>query len=220
MPIFTPRLTSLNENEVRRYARAEKLDKSLIENVIFDALLYAKPCGIFNIFDYDCKNANIFFENRRIFLPGNSIKKHLDLCEKVTIIAVTVGEDIENTITRLSEEGEYTKALLLDAAATEAVEESADLLEKVIERYAYREGFNMTFRFSPGYGDFPLTMQHDILELSDGSEIGISLTDSLMLMPRKSITALIGFKRENAYRKNNDCDNCNKTDCNFRKNKF
>ena len=52
-------------------------------------------------------------------------------------------------------------------------------------------------RFSPGYGDFDLKYQKDILEYLDANKkIGISLTDSLMMIPTKSITAIIGIKRE------------------------
>lgn len=216
MPVFSSQLTSLNEKEVRRYARAEKIGQALIDNAIFDALIYIKPCGNFNVFEYDYKNSNIFFDNKRIFLTGNSIKKHLDLCEKVAVLALTVGEDIENEITRLSENGEYSHALLLDAAATEAVEEAADLMEKVIEREAHREGFFMTRRFSPGYGDFPITAQTEILNLASGKDIKISLSTSLMLMPRKSITAIIGFKREKCMERKKNCDNCNNFNCEFR----
>ena len=216
MPIFSAHLTELNEKEVRRYARAEKLSQNFIDEAIFDALVYIKPQGNFNIFNYDYENSNIFFENKRIFLAGKSIKKHLNFCEKIAILSLTVGEDIEEEITNLSEKGEYSHALLLDAAATEAVEESADLMEKVIKREAKREGFYITSRFSPGYGDFPLTMQNEILELSSGKDINISLTESLMLTPRKSITAIIGFKRENSELQKRNCKNCEKLDCNFR----
>lgn len=216
MPIFAPRLVNLDENEVIRYARAEKIDKSLISNAVLNALINFKPQASYNIYDYDYKNSYIFFENKRILLNGKSIKQHLILCEKVAIIATTVGEDIEKEITKLSEKGEYTNALLLDAAATEAVEETANELQNIISREAIREGYNLTSRFSPGYGDFPLEMQEDILKFAEGDKIGISLSSSLMLIPRKSITAVIGFKREKTI-KNFDCKNCNKLDCNFRK---
>lgn len=217
MPIFAPRLVNLDENEVIRYARAQKTDKSLISNAVLNALIHAKPQGNYNVFDYDYKSSNIFFENKRILLSGNSIKKHLELCEKIAVIAVTIGKDIDEEITKLSEQGEYVNALLLDAAATEAAEETANELENIISREANREGFNLTSRFSPGYGDFPLEMQKDILKLAEGNEIGITLTSSLMLIPRKSITAIIGFKRGNKS-KTHTCENCNNIDCHYRKN--
>lgn len=217
MPTFTPRLTKLDEKEARRYAGAENIKQSLIDSAISDALIYAKPHGIFNIFEYDYINSKITLKDKNIYFIGNSIKKHLYLCEKIAILAVTIGEDIENEITNSSENENYAHALLLDAAATEAVEEAADLSEKIIEREARKEGFYLTSRFSPGYGDFPLTMQKEILELASGDKIGISLTSSLMLIPRKSITAIIGFKRENTIRNNHNCSNCNKLNCNFKK---
>ena len=61
MPIFAPRLVNLEENEVIRYSRAEKIDRTLISNAVLNALIYAKPQASYNIFDYDYKNSYIFF---------------------------------------------------------------------------------------------------------------------------------------------------------------
>ena len=217
MSIFASRLTSLNTKEVRRYARGEKLSEEFIDDIVLEAIALVNPKGSFKIFDYDSKNAIIFSDDKKIQLEGKSIKKHLTNCEKVAVLALTVGEDIEKTVSKMSEEGEYARALLLDAAATEAVEEAADAMEKVIDANAKREGFFLTFRFSPGYGDFPIEMQSEILKLSGGQEIGISLTSSLMLIPRKSITAIIGFKKGSCVFLENKCYDCKNINCAYRK---
>ena len=78
-------------------------------------------------------------------------------------------------------------------------------------------------RFSPGYGDVPLEIQKDIVMLLDcAKRIGVSLNDSLLMSPSKSVTAFIGLqepsgkmdKRE--VKSTNKCAACAKTDCDFR----
>ena len=95
-------------------------------------------------------------------------------------------------------------------------------MEKTIFNEVKRQGYMMKWRFSPGYGDWPIQQQPEILELAKGSVIGVSLTESLMLMPRKSITAIIGLYHpapdcpaEPA--KKHDCSQCSKLDCLSRK---
>ncbi|MBO6177793.1 MAG: methionine synthase [Selenomonadaceae bacterium] len=217
MPMFGGPLTSLNEKEVRRYARAEKIAKEIVDRAIADAIVFAVPTGFYQIFDYDDKNGIIMFENNEVALKGKDIRKHLGACEKAAVLAVTVGDIIEEEISDASKRGDYAYSLILDAAATEAVEETANNLEKVINLNAKKEGYYLTSRFSPGYGDFPIEAQRDILTLSGGGKIGIDLTESLMLTPRKSVTAIIGFTRNCRSTNKKDCKNCNKKDCLYKK---
>jgi cobalamin-dependent methionine synthase I len=79
----------------------------------------------------------------------------------------------------------------------------------------------MKWRFSPGYGDWPLEQQPELIRLAHADKIGVSLSSSLMLMPRKSITAIIGLYRKQAEtapsHSPHGCVMCNKTDCPSRK---
>ncbi len=215
MPMFGGPLTSLNEKEVRRYARAEKISNEIVAKAVTDAIAFAVPAGFYQIFDYSDKNGIIISEEKKLLLEGNDIKKHLNSCEKVTVLAVTVGDIIEEEISNASKRGDYAYSLILDAAATEAVEETADNLEKVINITAKKEGYYLTSRFSPGYGDFPIEAQREILKLSGGGRVGIDLTESLMLTPRKSVTAIIGFTRNCDRTKKKKCKDCNKKDCEY-----
>lgn len=117
-------------------------------------------------------------------------------------MSATIGEDIEDQVTRSFEEGKYSFSMLLDAAATTAIEEVADGMEKNIFNVVKRQGLAMTWRFSPGYGDWPIEQQPEVLSLANGKEIGVSLTEALMLIPRKSITAIIGL-----YYPDKECEN-------------
>ena len=78
-----------------------------------------------------------------------------------------------------------------------------------------KEGFAMRWRFSPGYGDWDIHAQPELLRLTQAESIGISLTESLMLRPRKSVTAVIGLVRgENGDEKlPKGCATCTKLNC-------
>lgn len=132
-------------------------------------------------------------------------------------MSATIGEDIEDQVTRSFEEGKYSFSMLLDAAATTAIEEVADGMEKNIFNVVKRQGLAMTWRFSPGYGDWPIEQQPEVLSLAHGEEIGVSLTEALMLTPRKSITAIIGlYYPDKECEKSNGkhaCNQCSKLDC-------
>ena len=223
MSIYNSPIFTVDAKETRRYAGLQKADfsEAMIEDACSEAQLLIQPKGNWEIYNYDSETQTIL-GNTPIQLQGKSIGNHLQGCEKVILLTATVGEAIEEQVTKSFEEGHYTAAILLDAAATTAVEQVADNMEKTIFNEVKRQGYMMKWRFSPGYGDWPIQQQPEILELAKGSVIGVSLTESLMLMPRKSITAIIGLYHpapdcpaEPA--KKHDCSQCSKLDCLSRK---
>ena len=85
------------------------------------------------------------------------------------------------------------KALLMHAIGAQQVEGGCDrLCGQLAEQFPDKQ---LTDRFSPGYGDLPLEMQKDVMTALDcGRTVGITLTDSLLMTPSKSVTAIIGMK--------------------------
>ena len=224
MPIFNAQYFEIDKSETKRYAglRTSSFKEGIIEEACELARLIIKPTGIWNMYDYDPQTQAIGTVPP-FKLEGEAIKKHLMDCNKVIIIAVTVGIEIENQITEMFKKGKYGLSIMLDAAATAAVEQSADLMEKAIKEQVSRKGYKMKWRFSPGYGDWPMEQQTEMLNHAQGEKIGITLTDSLMLEPRKSITAIIGLYSnvekcsDIEQNKSHDCKLCNKIDCPARK---
>ena len=219
MPIYNAKLLNIDPVEVKRYAglrKAENFDEQSIIHACEEAQLLIDVRGIWNIYDYEYKSQTVL-SNPPVIIEGKSIGKHLETCDKVICMAATVGEGIEREVTKRFREGEYVYSMLLDAAATTAVEQAADLMEKSMEQQMAREGYTMRWRFSPGYGDWPLTQQPELFKLAGAEEIGMRLSYAMMLMPRKSITAIIGLvKNKNTDKKNeseHDCAACDKADC-------
>ena len=219
MPIYNARLTKINRQEMLRYAGlAKKHDfaPELIELAAEEALLLADARGAWQEYAYD-ENTGTILANGEYKLSGEKIKRHLTACERVIVLCVTVGEAIENAVTENFSRGNYALSVLIDAAATAAVEQVADDVEAVMKPGAKKRGFTLKTRFSPGYGDWSLTAQRKILALSGGKGIGVTLTESLMLTPRKSVTAVIGLSRvaDSCTSTAAGCAACGKTDCPF-----
>ena len=217
MPIYNAPFFKIDPKETRRYAglnKAEKFDERSIIDACEDAQLLIDVRGIWNMYDYDFQN-QIILSEPPVIIDGKSIGNHLDGCDKVVCLAITVGEKIEQEVTQRFKAGEYVFSMLLDAAATSAVEQAADSMEKAIFQEVSRNGYKMRWRFSPGYGDWSLMQQKDLFRLSGAEEIGMKLSIAMMMIPRKSITAIIGLakneiideKKINALNKCASCEN-------------
>jgi len=131
-------------------------------------------------------------------VSSRSLSNRLAGCEGIILFAATVGVGIDRLIARYSRVNP-TRSLLLQSIGRERVEALCDLFEKEISDELSRRGFLTRPRFSPGYGDLPLSMQRDVFSALDcNRRIGLALNDSLLMSPSKSVTAIIGFaKRRN-----------------------
>lgn len=126
-------------------------------------------------------------------IESRDLAKALAGCEGAFLFAATLGAGIDRLIARY-EAVDMPMALVLQACAVDAIETYADRTCESLARVCGAEGFALRPRFSPGYGDFSIQHQADILRLLDaGRRIGLSATDAHMLTPLKSITAVIGL---------------------------
>lgn len=223
MPIYNARLLKIDAAETRRYAglrKAAGFDEKAILDACEDALLLLDVRGIWKVYDYDCAS-RVINSAPNFTVEGASIVNHLAGCDKVVCLAVTVGENIEKEVSRRFAAGNYVSSVLLDAAATAAVEQAADSLEKAVARDAAKDSYKMRWRFSPGYGDWKLESQQNFFGITGAAEIGMRLSSAFMLIPRKSVTAIIGLEKitanENIHHTKKSCANCGKLDCPARK---
>ena len=128
---------------------------------------------------------------------SQDLRNHLAGCGEILLFACTAGAEMDRRIGRAKLQSP-AKGLLMHAIGAQQVEGGCDLLcRRLAEAFPDRQ---LTDRFSPGYGDLPLTMQRDVMEALDCAQtLGITLTDSLLMTPSKSVTAIIGMKvREEA----------------------
>ena len=121
-----------------------------------------------------------------------SLEKNLSGCESVIVFAATVGIELDRLIARYSRISP-AKAHMLDAIGAERIESLCDSFCADVKEQKRRLGMDIRPRFSAGYGDLPLELQRNIFATLDcHKKIGVSLSDSMLMSPSKSVTAIIG----------------------------
>ena len=130
---------------------------------------------------------------------SKSLSRHLSDCSRGILFAATVGLEIDRLIAkynRISPAG----AICLQALGSERVETLCDLFCAELKNRMQENGEDVTRRFSPGYGDLPLDFQREIFRTLDPPRrIGLTLNESLLMSPSKSVTAIIGIKNGRRY---------------------
>lgn len=213
-------LTHLNRNDAIRYMgyKNKKPDSKILdmidecETVLLDVI---KPRYIYKVFDIE-KSDEIKVLGTSLVLKGDDIKAHLSECDKCVLLCATLSIDADKRILSF-EATDMTKAVICDCLASAAVEQVCNMAEEEIKEKL--QGYNFTWRFSPGYGDFPLEIQAEFLKVLDAQKrIGVNTTDSMILIPRKSVTAVIGLSEREISKGKRGCISCNMRDrCEYTK---
>ena len=147
---------------------------------------------------------------------STSLANRLAGCDRAVLFAATVGLELDRLIARYSRL-QPVKGLIFQAIGAERVEALCDAFSADVRRWAQEMGCCTRPRFSPGYGNVPLTLQTDIFRLLDCSrKIGLSLNSSLLMTPSKSVTAVIGIGQGTQQPDKEKCSACGKGDCIFR----
>jgi hypothetical protein len=143
-----------------------------------DYLLH--PASIYTIIDYEETSKHPVFKD----------------AEKVAICLCTIGPKLEEEIKKLMKINEMTRALILDALGSEAAEEVAIQSDRKLAEKAREMNLWPSKRYSPGYGKWDVKEQRYIFKLLPAADIGVRLTDSFMMIPRKSISFRINFYKD------------------------
>ena len=127
--------------------------------------------------------------------PGTTLLRHLEVCAEAYLACGTIGPGLDALQRRVSVTS-GADALIVQAVGAALIERHMDGVENEI-RAELASGETLVTRYSPGYGDFPLAAQRELLSLLDAPrKVGVSLTDTLLMVPSKSVSAIIGVKEE------------------------
>ncbi|MBO5939280.1 MAG: hypothetical protein J6Q82_07285 [Clostridia bacterium] len=181
----------VRRDEILRYAgvrgTASEIEPLLVECLaeVESALTYSVCYSEFPIVERDGT-----LEFGFLTTESRDLKKALTNCSSGIVFAATVGISLDRMIHRASTTSP-TKALLLQAIGAERIEALCDLFCDELRRE--QSQFRFRPRVSPGYGDIPIELQKNIFALLDcPKRIGLSLNQSLILSPSKSVTAFVG----------------------------
>ncbi|GAA0740915.1 methionine synthase [Clostridium oceanicum] len=213
----------IDKKEVLRYLgyKSSIVDKNtdtLIEECRREIKEYINFKYTYKTFNIEKKDKEVLIKDTNLIFKGKDILRHLSNSKECTLMAVTLGISLDRKIA-LYEKTNMTKSIILDACATTAIEDGCDFVESIVKKEAELKNNKITFRYSPGYGDLSIEIQKDFLKVLNAQrEIGLTASSHNILIPRKSVTAIIGFIPKEITLKKRSCVNCNKyKDCEFRK---
>lgn len=209
----------IQEKEVLRYLgyRGTSADKAILEQ-IKDAAKELEAClapkSVYGKWSCKVTDEGITFIDNTV-IRSKSLAGHIKDCEYVILLAATLGIEADTLIRRYSVT-DIGKAAVMQASCAAMIESYCDDMECRIAGEQAGERLYLKPRFSPGYGDFCITHQKDIFNLLGcGKRIGITLTESFMMIPEKSVTALIGLTKEKSQPAGK-CKSCANVQCEFR----
>lgn len=213
-------LKNINREEALRYMGhrgdiPESLEKT-VEKCEKELLAIMRPNFIFRVFDIVRGNDGIGVCGSSLILRGRDIRDHLEGCGRAVLMCASLGAETDRLI-RTAEATDISSAFVMDAMASAAIEEVCRLADMHIKERLAECYF--TWRFSPGYGDFPIDIQKDFLEtLNAPKRLGLCTDENNILIPRKSVTAVSGISETPLPEKRRGCACCNiAKSCAFRK---
>lgn len=216
------KIDKINMDEALRYMGYNKnIDIDNILPILDECekklLSVIKPRFIYKAADIERVPENVTrVKNSSIEFKSNSLYSHIEGCNQAIFLAATLSNDVDRLISEYQVKN-MTYALITDCMASACIEQVCNQAEELIKPNL--EGKYMTWRFSPGYGDLSIEYQKDFVKLTDSArKIGLTLNKNNILIPRKSVTAIIGVSEKPIPRKRQGCAVCNMNKvCQFRK---
>lgn len=226
MDNYSINLENIDRNEVLRYLeyKGQEINESLediIEECIKTTIEKINPrytLRVYPILKKDDNKEEISLKDTNLVIKSKDVYNLLLDCDECAIMAVTLGIDIEKEI-RKNSYCDLTKSIIIDACATTAIEQICDLVQGKLEKDLNNKNKYITNRYSPGYGDLPIYINRDIINILNASkEIGLTITEKNIMIPRKSVTAIIGISKNKIEKIEYKCIGCsNYETCKYKK---
>ena len=215
MPLRLEKPEGIDLAQAARYfgARggADAATQALLEKCAVPLLAAATPRAVWLEADVDAlAEAGI--------LRGGDVMKHLEGCPQAVLLAVTLGPAVDAQIRRAGV-GDIAAGVASDALGSALAEQAAEAAEAELRQWAAKEGKYLTGRFSPGYGDWDIAVQPLVANALDTvRRAGLCVTDTNLMTPRKSVTAILGVSDHPVKGKLAGCGHCVlRTRCEYRK---
>ncbi|MBD3413649.1 MAG: hypothetical protein GF421_04355 [Candidatus Aminicenantes bacterium] len=136
-----------------------------------------RPKAVYTLLDYEETNKHPVFKG----------------AQKIALCLCTIGPELEKECSHYTEKNEILKAFVLDSFGSEAAEDIARQSDRIIAQRAREMGLWPSKRFSPGYGIWNIKEQKYVFDVLPSDKVGVRLTDTFMMVPRKSVSYRINF---------------------------
>ncbi len=188
----------------------------MVKQVFQDAPAYTDIQGGYVVLEhFELKDKNRILVNDLDFQSGKIITGSLRKSEKIAFFMMTAGQGIESWSREKTRSGDPLLGYIIDLLGSEVVESAMDLMQDEIEVEMETQGYHITNRYSPGYCGWQVKEQQKLFSLFPENFCGISLSESSLMIPIKSVSGIIGIGREvrkMAY----SCKICDVKNCIYR----
>ena len=195
--------------EALRYLGAGDAPEGLRRQVAVEAEALSaslRPRFAYRVCELDFQSERILLRGTAVVLTGTTAFRMLRSCGRAALLACTLGTRFDLSLAAMQAR-DMARAVILDACGSALVEQGCDGAEK--ELAARFPGQYLTDRFSPGYGDLPLSLQGDICTALDAPRrLGLHVTESSLLNPVKSVTAVVGLSDQPQKARIRGCTYC------------
>lgn len=207
-------MIAVNRREVLRYLGNAAPEEGLlraVESVVSSLEREARPRGVLRRVPVTVQRGGVWAEGR--FFDSARLAQNLRRCREAYFVAATLGPQADRQLKRYALV-DPARAVVFQAACTALLEAYLDSLEE--EMRASAPGLFLRPRFSPGYGDLSLEAQEAMFSLLDLKRLGFCLTQARMMLPEKSVTAIVGLS-DAPEAHAGGCAACAKADCQNRR---
>ena len=172
-------------------------DRALVEDAIRQGEYLCKPEGAYLIIPVSSIKGSVIALENGISFDSEGLTKLLKNSKSVVLMAATVGKEVTDKVFSEIEKGNAAYGLIIDSVASQTADAALDWMVQLLKKILIREGKVLTrHRYSPGYGDLPLSYQKVIFNALQLDKLKIALTEKFMLVPEKSVIAIAGIEEK------------------------
>lgn len=150
--------------------------------------------------------------DNQLFNPGAIISHAMKGAEKYAVFTATIGEEFDNFSRQLKAEDDILRVFIADALGSVLAEATVTLLMKQLEVMVDKEGMHISNNYSPGYCDWFLAEQKQLFSFFPEGSTGITLTDSCLMLPVKSVSGIVALGKD-VKRREYGCNICKMVNC-------
>jgi len=222
---YNPEINEINVHPDDIFDMIHEVDRSPNNPVVQEVMQVfgqlrdmAHICGGYVIFD----TIEVLRKDGIIKINDRDINPHLKVCgymkdiEKIAIFICTAGPGFSEYSKKYNDEGDYLKGYIVDTFGSIVAEKAIDHIQEKLEKQMNENGLLITNRYSPGYCNWNVADQKNLFSLLPENNCGISLSESCLMHPIKSVSGIIGIGK-NVEKKEYACDICEHAACIYRK---
>ena len=168
-----------------------------IDNLITDARKWLVPKAVYRTEAVSKRtDGMVCLGENELCIKSTQVASLLEGSFQASAFAVTIGKALSEKTKEYIQEERLSEATIIDAIGSVAVEMLANEVNADLKRKSIGDRAGLTKRYSPGYGDWNISEQQELLRFLSAETIGISLLPGGMMIPEKSVTAVVGWIRK------------------------